>query len=1043
MKDLLRPGSWLTALAALAVIGSSADAQTYPTALYENLKWENIGPARGGRSTAVAGSAARPFEYYFGAAGGGLWKTSDAGTTWRPVTDHQIGSASVGAVQVCEANPDIVYIGTGESEIRGNIQQGDGVYRSDDAGETWTNVGLASSQNFSRIRIHPTDCNTAWVAAWGEHSAPNPERGVYKTTDGGESWRLVLARDERTGAQDISLDPHNPDVLYAALWEAWRKSWGMSSGGPGSGLFKSVDGGETWSEITRAPGMPEGVIGKIGVAVSPADPNRVWAQVEAAEGGLFRSDDAGRTWDRVNADRRLRQRAFYYTRVYADPVDRNTMYALNTGLYRSTDGGETITQIQVPHGDNHDLWIAPNDPDRLINANDGGGNVSLNGGESWTDQDFKTAQFYRVTTTNHFPYHICGAQQDNSTACVPSGGWDHLYGGDGGERYLYDAGGGESGYIASNPDRPDILYAGSHSGTLTRKNQSNGQVRAINIWPENPMGQSSASLVERVQWTFPIVFSHHDSNVLYTTSQHVWRTENEGQSFVRISPDLTRADPKTMIESGGPITKDQTGVEVYATVFALAPSYHDPDVIWAGSDDGLVHVTRNASAPEPTWDDVTPADAPDFVRINTIEASPTTPGKAYVVGIRYLVDNDRHPYVWKTEDYGQSWTRIDDGIPADDFVRSVREDPKTPGLLFAGSETTVYVSWNDGMTWQSLAQNLPTVQVSDLVVKDDDIVLGTHGRAFWVMRDITPLREMSAQVAEANMHLYSPVDTYRGVSDGVQVRYFLRDDSDVTLDFLDENGNLIESYDGDATVSDVAPERGRRRFGGGGRSRPSGKAGAHTFMWDLRYPGYVDFEGMIFWSGANQGPVVLPGTYTVRLSANGDTQSRSFQVKLDPRDEPVTIAQLQAQLDMALEVRDKVTQANQAVIDIRSIKGEVDDREGRTTNAEIHAQGDVVKGKLGDVESQIYQVKNESRQDPLNFPIKINNKLAALMNGVSQGDFPPTEQSHKVFERLDGLLAQEMTRLQLIIDQDLARLNELLREEGLDPITIRRIISQE
>ena len=1041
MKDMLRPGSWLTTLAAIAVMGSNAHAQTYPVDLYENLQWENIGPARGGRSTAVAGSEARPLEYYFGAAGGGLWKTSDAGTSWSPVTDHQIGSSSVGAVQVCEANPDVVYIGTGETQIRGNIQQGDGVYRSDDAGETWTHVGLEASQNFSRIRIHPTDCNTAWVAAWGQHSAPNPERGVYKTTDGGDSWRLVLARDERTGAQDISLDPNNPDVMYAALWEAWRKSWGMSSGGPGSGLFKSVDGGESWSELTRAPGMPQGVIGKIGVAVSPADPNRVWAQIEAAEGGLFRSDDAGLTWELINADRSLRQRAFYYTRVYADPLDRDVMYALNTGMYRSTDGGVTMTRIEVPHGDNHDLWIAPNDRDRMINANDGGGNVSVNGGETWTDQDFNTAQFYRVTTTNHFPYHICGAQQDNSTACVPSGGWDHLYGGDGGERFLYDAGGGESGYIASNPDRPEILYAGSHSGTLTRKNQANGQSRAINIWPENPMGQSSASLVERVQWTFPIVFSNHDSNVLYVTSQHVWKTENEGQSFTRISPDLTRADPETMIESGGPITKDQTGVEVYATVFALAPSFHDPDVIWAGSDDGLVHVTRNASAAEPTWTDVTPPDAPDFVRINTIEASPTTPGKAYVAGIRYLVDNDRAPYVWRTEDYGRSWTKIVDGIGEDDFVRAVREDPQTPGLLFAGSETTVYVSWNDGQTWQSLAQNLPTVQVADLVVKGDDIVLGTHGRSFWVMRDITPLREMSAQVAEADMHLYGPVDTYRGVGNGVQVRYYLKDDSDVTLEFLDGDGTLIESFQGDATVSDAAPQRGRRRFGGGEPSRPSGKAGAHTFMWDLRYPGYVDFEGMIFWSGSNQGPVVLPDTYTVRLSANGDTQSRTFEVKLDPRNEAVTIAQLSAQLTLALAIRDKVTEANEAVIDIRAIKGEVDDRQGRTNNTEIHEQGDMVKDKLGDVESQIYQVKNESRQDPLNFPIKINNKLAALMNGVSRGDFPPTEQSRQVFDRLDGLLQEEMTRLQLIIDQDLARLNELLREEGLEAITIRRIIS--
>ena len=1023
------------------LLTADLQAQTYPQELFENLEWENVGPARGGRSTAAAGSDSRPLEYYFGASGGGLWKTTDAGTTWNPVTDHKVNSASVGAVQVCEADPDIVYIGMGESEIRGNIQQGDGVYRSDDAGETWRHLGLAESQAISRIRIHPDDCDVAWAAAWGLHSAPSEERGVYKTTDGGETWRKVLYRDENTGAQDISIDPTNPDVIYAALWEAWRRSWGMSSGGPGSGLFKSVDGGESWEELTRMPGMPGGTIGKIGVAVSPADPNRVWAQVEAAEGGLFRSDDAGATWTLVNDDRNLRQRAFYYTRVYADPQDRDVMYALNVGIYRSTDGGETMEQMSVPHGDNHDLWIAPSDPNRMVEANDGGANVSWNGGETWTNQNFPTAQFYRITTTNHFPYHICGAQQDNSTACVPSKGWDHLYGGDMEETFLYDAGGGESGYIAANPDKPWIIYAGSHSGTLTRKNQENGQERAINVWPENPMGQSSSSLVERVQWTFPIVFSPHDSNVLFTTSQHVWKTTNEGHSFQRMSPDLTRAVDSTMIESGGPITKDQTGVEVFATIFALAPSYHDPDVIWAGSDDGLVHVTRNATSDMPDWQDVTPPDAPYLVRINTIEASPNTPGKAYVAGIRYLVENDRSPYVWKTEDYGATWTKIVSGIPDNDFVRAVREDPTRPGLLFAASESTVYVSWDDGANWQSLGMNLPNVQVSDVQVKEDDLVIGTHGRSAWVMRDITPLRAMSRAVAEADAHLYRPVDTYRGVDRGVQIRYYLAEDSDVRLDFLDPSGELIEGYEGDATVEQTRPDRGRRRFGGGARTRPSGKAGARTFLWDLRYPGFVDFEGMIFWSGANQGPVVLPGTYTVRLTAGDHVLEEQFDVKLDPRNEPVTIAQLQAQLDMALAVRDRVTDANQAVIRIRDIEGQLDDRTERTENAEIHERADDVRGKLDDVEQEIYQVRNESRQDPLNFPIKINNKLAALLSGVSRGDFPPTEQSQQVFERLDGLLQEEMVRLQLIIDQDITRLNELLRREGLDPIEVQRLVS--
>ncbi|HSG08270.1 MAG TPA: hypothetical protein VLA36_07925, partial [Longimicrobiales bacterium] len=758
---------------------------------------------------------------------------------------------------------------------------------------------------------------------------------------------------------------------------------------------------------------------KIGVTVSGADSNRLWAQVEAADGGLFRSDDAGATWELINDSRDLRQRAFYYTRVYADPQDRDLVYALNVGIYKSTDGGKTLQSMSVPHGDNHDLWIDPTNPLRMIEANDGGGNVSYTRGETWTDQDFPTAQFYRVMTTNHFPYHICGAQQDNSTACVASRGWDHLYGGDKAEMFLYDAGGGESGYIASNPERPWIFYAGSHSGTLTRKNTQNGQERTINVWPENPMGQSSASLVERVQWTFPIVFSHHDANVLYSTSQHVWKSTNEGGSWERISPDLTRHDPATMIESGGPITKDQTGVEVYATIFALAPSHHDANVLWAGSDDGLVHVTRNGGQ---NWTDVTPSDAPDFVRINTIEASPNTPGKAYVAGIRYLVDNDRAPYVWKTTDFGQTWTKIVNGIPANDFVRAVREDPTRPGLLYAASESTVYVSWDDGAHWNPLGMNLPNVQVSDLVVAGNDLVIGTHGRSFWVMRDVTPLREMNAQVAAAAMHLFKPVDAYRGVDDGVLVRYYLKNDAD---------------------VAKSNPMQGRRqRFGGGGRAAgPSGKAGANTFQWNLRYSGFVDFEGMIFWSGNNQGPVILPGNYTVRLTAGDVMQEQSFAVKMDPRNEAVTMADLQAQLALALEIRDKVTEANEAVIKIREIKGEVTDRQGKTDNSEIQQQGDVVKDKLLGVESEIYQVKNQSRQDPLNFPIKINNKLAALLNQVADGDYPPTDQSRDVFDRLQGLLQEEMVRLQLIIDQDLARLNELLRENGLDPIEVQKIIS--
>jgi photosystem II stability/assembly factor-like uncharacterized protein len=1005
--------------------------------LYEALQWTNIGPDRGGRSIAAAGSSRRPYEYYFGATGGGLWKTTDGGQNWRPVTDGQITSSSVGAVAVCEANPDVVYIGTGETELRGNIMQGDGVYRSLDAGRTWKHVGLQATQAIAKIRIHPTDCNTVWVAAFGVHSAPSADRGVYKSTNGGETWKKVLYRDPQSGAIDLNVDPDNPAVMYASLWEAWRKSWGMSSGGAGSGLFKSTDFGETWTEISRNPGLPQtGVLGKIGVAISPAAPWRVYAIVEHDSGGVFRSDDAGATWTRVNDERRLRQRAFYYTRIYADPKTPDVMYVLNTGLYRSRDGGKTYQPLRPPHGDNHDLWIAPNDPNRMINANDGGANVSINGGETWTEQDFPTAQFYRVLLSHHRPYLVCGAQQDNSTVCVEHRGWGHLgEQGFGSGHFFYEVGGGESGYIANSAADPNIYFAGSYGGLLTRFDYRTGQQQEVNVWPENPMGHNSDDMGERFQWTYPIVFSHQDPNVLYVSSQHVFKSTNGGQSWERISPDLTRHDPATMGASGGPITKDQTGVETYAEVFALAPSYQDANVLWAGSDDGLVNVTRDGGK---TWQNVTPKDAPPFVRINTIEASPTTPGKAYVAGIRYLVDNDRHPYVWRTTDYGATWTRIVNGIGDQDFVRSIREDPTRPGLLYAGSEHTVYVSWNDGDTWQTLSQNLPDVQVADLQVAENDLVIATHGRAFWIMYNVAPLRQMNAQVAQEAVHLFDPVDPVRSVDPGVQVFYNLKNDVDsLTLEFLDGAGNVIQRFTG--SKADSAPPRPPSEeefaFGGGPARRPRVKAGSQSFLWNLRYPGYTDFQGRIFWAAGNFGPVAVPGRYQVRLTSAGATQTQDFEVRMDPRLQgTVTVAQLKEQFDLTMKIRDRVSDANEAVIRIRNIKSQVDDRLKQTSDASITSLGGTVKTKLSAPEEEIYQVRNRSSQDPLNFPIMLNNKMAALMGTVQSADAPPTAQSYQVYQYLDSLVQRQLDLVDGVISSDVAQLNSLLKNANLPPI---------
>ncbi len=1018
-----------------------ATAQQVDSALYDVLSWTNVGPSRGGRSIAVAGSDARVNEYYFGATGGGLWKTTDGGTTWDPVTDGQLGSASVGAVAVCPSDPDVVYIGMGESELRGNVQQGDGVYKSTDAGKTWTHLGLAATQNISKIRIAPDDCDHVFVAAFGVHSAPNPERGVYKSTDGGKTWRKVLYRDDKTGAIDLIIDPNDPDVLYASLWEAWRKSWGFSSGGAGSGIFKSTDAGEHWTEITSNLGLePPTPIGKIGLAVSPANSKRVWALVEhEPQGGVYRSDDAGRTWSRVNDERKLRQRAFYYSRIYADPKDENVVYALNTGIYRSTDGGKTFpTSLRVPHGDNHDLWIAPGDPDRMIEANDGGATVTVDAGKTWTAEDYPTAQFYRVATTAHEPYHICGAQQDNSTVCLPSSDWRHVTAGE----YFYSVGGCESGYIAPSPVDQNIFYAGCYGGSLTRFDYATGLSREVMVWPENPMGQSSEDIRERVQWTFPIVFSHTDPDVLYTGTQKVWKTTNQGQSWTAISGDLTRHDPSTMGPAGGPITKDQTGVETYATVFAIAPSYHDADVVWAGSDDGYVQVTRNATAPKPTWENVTPPDAPDFIRINTIEASPNTPGKAYVAGIRYLVDNDRHPYIWKTTDYGRTWTKIVDGIPDNDFVRAVREDPMRPGLLYAASESTVYVSWDDGAHWRPLTMNLPNTQVADLAVKDNDLIAATHGRSFWLMHDIELLRQMSPAVSDSSFWLFDPTDPVQGFDRAANFFYHLKNDAEkVTVEILDADGTVLQTYESvadsatkDSTAAEQDSEEGPRR--GREVSHPSRKAGTHRFGWNMRTEGWTDFEGRIFWAASDVGPSVVPGRYQVRLTVDGKQQSRTFDIEMNPRvvASGVTLADLQERFELATKIRDKVSEANEAVIRIRKIRSQIDDRLGKTDEKDIESAAAALKDSLANVESSIYQVKNRSNQDPLNYPIKLNNKLAALMNVVDGSEDKPTAQSYEVFRSLSDRLDEQLGRMNTVLGQSLTHLNELLRAKGMDPV---------
>ncbi|HTL09595.1 MAG TPA: hypothetical protein VL307_15090 [Chitinophagaceae bacterium] len=982
-----------------------------PDSLLKGMSWRNIGPNRGGRSLAIAGSANRKSEYYFGAVGGGLWKTINGGATWKPVTDGQIRSSSVGAVAVAASNPDVVYIGMGETEFRGNIMQGDGVYKSVDAGKTWKHMGLANTQSIARIRIDPRNADIAYVAALGHAFGPNEERGVFKTTDGGATWKKILYKGERAGAEDLVIDPVNPDIIYATIWEVYRTPYKMWGGGGASGLFKSTDGGASWTELTHLPGMPEGTVGKIGVAVSPVDHSRVWAIVEAADGGLYRSEDGGAHWKLVNSDRKIRQRAFYYSRIVADPQNKEAVYALNVNFYKSTDGGVHFNKsIKLPHGDNHDLWIDPTDSLRMAEANDGGGTISVNGGEAWTDEDFPTAQLYHITVTNDFPYHVAGAQQDNSTIALPSEDWRHRTINSNstkpGMGYAYDVGGGESGYIAQDPKDPAIFYAGSQGALLTRINRNTGQQRDVQVYPRFFSGEEARVLPERWQWTYPIVFSPVDHQRLYTCSQHVWMTTDEGQTWKRISPDLTYADTSTLGTSGGVITRDMNGPEIYATVFALAPSYFDANTLWAGSDDGLVHLTQNNGG---SWQNITPPDMQKNTRVSIIEASHFAAGKAYVAAKRYQMD-DRMPYIWKTADFGKTWTKIVSGLPDGDYVHCIREDITRAGLLYAGTEHGVFVSYDDGAHWQSLRLNLPDVQVADLAVTEKDIVIGTHGRSIYILDDVSPVREYQQSLADTAAHLFTPYYAVRNVQDAVFQYYLARETPLLSIDIIDPAGKLVQSFKGAAAPpkdSIVAEDEDDRK-----PPAPGIKAGMNIFTWNLRYPPATSFKGMILWGASKyNGPLAPPGIYQVRLNAGGKTIVKSFEIKLDPRLQGVSIPDVNEQFALVSKIRDEVSLANEAVIKIRGIKAALTAQK----NAANHA--DFIR-ELSLLEEKLYQVRNQSSQDPLNFPIKVNNRLAALARSIETGDNKPTAASYKVFDELSTELHQYLAALESLLQQN-------------------------
>jgi len=1046
-------------LAGGAAPGRSAQAKGAPAkavkiasfdqSLYKAMSWRLLGPFRGGRVTAVAGIPGRPLTYFFGATGGGVWKTEDGGLNWRCISDGYFKTGSVGALAVSEWDPNVVYAGMGEAPIRGNVSHGDGIYKSTDGGKTWKHVGLADTSQISRIRIHPRNPDLVYVAALGHVYGTNDERGVFRSMDGGKTWEKILFRSNKAGAIDLILDPNNSRVIFATFWEAFRTPHSLSSGGPGSGLFKSVDGGDTWTEISRNKGLPQGIQGKIGVTVSPAQPDRVWAIVEAEDGGVFRSDDGGGTWAKLNEDRRLRQRAWYYSRIYADPKNADSVYVLNTGFYKSADGGRTYASIPAPHGDNHDLWIDPGDPKRMINSNDGGANVSLNGGLSWTGQGNQpTAQFYHVAVDNQFPYWVYGAQQDNSTVRIASrtatGSID--------TPDWHAVGGGESGFVLPKPDNPNIVYAGSYGGLLTRWDYVTRQERVITAWPDNPMGSGAGGTKFRYQWTAPILVSRFDPNVLYHAAQVLFRSRNEGQSWETISPDLTTNDKERQKSSGGPITQDNTSVEYYCTIFALAESFQDPKILWVGSDDGLVHMTKDGGK---NWENITPREMGKWSLVSSIEPSSFDAATAYLAADRHELD-DFKPYVYKTEDFGKTWKMIGAGMPQNTFVRVVREDPKRRGLLYAGTETGMFVSFNDGASWQSLQLNLPVVPVHDLVVKDNDLVAATHGRSFWILDDLTPLHQIDEQVAASDVFLFKPRDAYRmeggggfggGGGDvgqnppaGSVIYYDLKEKpkSEITLEFLDAKGSVIKKYTSATAGAAVSAEPAERPFAGGPRLQAD--AGMNRFVWNMRYPDAERVPNAVLWGGSTVGPVAPPGMYQVRLTVGGKTLTQSWEWKKDPRVQ-ATQADLQEQFDFLIKIRDKQTEVNRAVNRLRETRSRIETLlrqvSGHERAAAIAEAAKKITNGLFTVEDNLIQWRSKSSQDPLNYPVKLDDRIAALAGVVANADAKPTDQSYELFKELSAAADAEMVTLKTILETDLMEFNKLIKEAGIPAIYIK------
>jgi photosystem II stability/assembly factor-like uncharacterized protein len=1044
---------FLASVSALAQPAQPAADASKPPSVFGNMRWRLIGPFRGGRALAVEGVSGDPLTYYFGAAAGGVWRTTDGGLNWTPLFDKQ-DIASIGAIAVAPSQHSTIYVGTGEACWRGDISYGNGMYKSIDGGRTWQHIGLEDSQSIAKVRVSPANPDIVFVAAMGHPYGPNAERGVFRSIDGGKTWQKVLYKDDKTGAIDLVFDPANPNILYAALYQAQRMPWTAISGGPGSGLYKSVDGGTTWKQI-QGEGFPKGVLGRIGIAVSGADPDRVYAIVEAQQGGIYRSDNGGETWARVNPSTAYTQRSWYFNHIFADPKAIDTIYVLNTALYKSTDAGRTFSALRAPHGDNHGLWIDPANPSSMINGNDGGATITHDGGRTWTAQDNQpTAAIYHVASDNRFNYMVYGAQQDNSTVAIATR-TDHgvITAAD-----WYPVGGGESGFVVPNPNSPQVIYAGSYDGYITRYDKDTGQSQDITAWPDNPMGHGAADTKYRFQWTAPIALSPQDPNVLYHGAQVLFRTADQGLTWTAISPDLTRNDKTKQQSSGGPITQDNTSVEYFGTIFAIAPSPLQKGLIWVGTDDGLVQITQDEGQ---HWSNVTPKGFPEWATVDLIEPAPHAAGTAFVAIDAHKLDDFR-PYIFRTTDFGKSWTALNNGIPNGAYVHAVRQDPANPHLLFAGTERGIYVSFDDGANWQSLQLNLPNVPVYDLIVKNSDLVIATHGRSFWSLDGIAALRENSAQIANADLHIFKPEVAWRtrrgggfgrgggnfgqNPASGVVIDFFVKNapKGDSTLEILDSSGAVIRK------ISSAQPQR-RRREGvtqefqpeegfGPPPARLTVRQGFNRTTWDLRYEAPAEVPGIANWGGRPSGVMALPGNYQARLTINGKTVMVPFELRLDPRLKS-TSADLQKQFELSTKIRNAVNQADTAanrIIDLRSQIDALRDRiaEANPQAKQIQTDLENLDKKLDAVENLIVAPKSRANEDPLNYPIKVANKLLLLQSTVESADSAPTQASYTVLEMLNNDLNAALQQWNQIVSTDLPALNAALQKANINALYV-------